>query len=396
MSLKDFNNLSGYCYGIDKNKLILAQLTECAQNSTSHGLPNIARARNNLVRFIWVVCFLAMSGLCSWLILESVCEYLEYKANSKIKIVTEIPMDMPVIDICNLNAFSTQNGSDFLLQRTKHHFTANISNYHELIQRNFTYNDMRTFIQTIKSEIANPKFPEEKKKAIGLRLDEMIISCQFNLENCRLDEEFIWYYSRSFGNCFKYNTGYFIKKDGSKVSIDLKKSLVSGNKNGFQIELFVGLPQENSSKILNVEQKEDGVRLIIYNQSLLPSLTESIYAKPGVCTNIAVEKQISMDMEYPFNPCFDISTYSSFIVDYMKKANITYRSRYCRDFFIQNLTIRSCNCYNVDLPNMPNNYDPCLTEESDRCAYAVFQNFSKNRNKSQQRIECVNFKLIFL
>jgi hypothetical protein len=46
------------------------------------------------------------------------------------------------------------------------------------------------------------------KKSYGLTLEHMLIKCTFDEQNCE-PTDFVWYYDNNFGNCYKYNSGFF-------------------------------------------------------------------------------------------------------------------------------------------------------------------------------------------
>lgn len=75
---------------------------------TMHGIPNIFRSNNLFIKCMWAVAFLLSSGLCIFLIIQSVVNYSNFDVITKIRVLNEVPMTFPTVTICNKNAFVTE------------------------------------------------------------------------------------------------------------------------------------------------------------------------------------------------------------------------------------------------------------------------------------------------
>lgn len=100
----------------------------------------------------------------------------------------------------------------------------------------------------------------------GYRLDEMMISCRFEENDCDLKD---WYqfYDFNYGNCFRFNggitntAGYEKNNSSSRLLMHQK---ASGWRNGLKLELFIGYNQRFITK--------NGFRILIHNQSDTPDI----------------------------------------------------------------------------------------------------------------------------
>jgi len=84
--------------------------TECSLSSTCHGIPNIARAKDNYCLILmWSLSFAICSGYCLCLTVISLKEFLNYPVITSIDIINESPALFPTVTLCNLNGYSIQN-----------------------------------------------------------------------------------------------------------------------------------------------------------------------------------------------------------------------------------------------------------------------------------------------
>ena len=94
-------------------------IRESMLSSTSHGIPNILRAKYRIVKALWAFFFLVSSSICCFLVYKSVIEYLSYEVVTKIRYIKETTVDFPTITICNKNPFVTNHSVEFLIRLFK-------------------------------------------------------------------------------------------------------------------------------------------------------------------------------------------------------------------------------------------------------------------------------------
>lgn len=148
--------------------------TELIITSTLHGLPNIARAKNNYLAFTWLTCLSISSAMLSYLSAKMISNFLQYETTTSIDVINESPNLFPCITICNLNG--------------------------------------------------------KKQKSLA---NETIISCRFDNMNCSWTD-FITINMAAYGNCFTFNG----RLDSNGNFIDRKMSFMPGKYQGFTVELF--------------------------------------------------------------------------------------------------------------------------------------------------------------
>ena len=139
---------------------------------------------------IWILIFLVLTALTIVLIQTSIGAYLDYGVTSAYSVVLESPSQFPAITICAASPFSSR--ADVLFNQIALNNSMNI--HHSVI----------SVLKLAKMQAANPSFGDENRKNLGLSFD-MIVSCKFNLKDCKNDLHWIWLFE--YGNCFQFNSG---------------------------------------------------------------------------------------------------------------------------------------------------------------------------------------------
>ena len=97
-----------------KKETIKELVHESATDSTTHSIPHMFKRENPGLKLLWVVCFLAATGVCIWMISESITDYFQFETISKTEVILEIPSKYPTVSICNMNSFVTNYSIQFV------------------------------------------------------------------------------------------------------------------------------------------------------------------------------------------------------------------------------------------------------------------------------------------
>jgi hypothetical protein len=132
--------------------------------------------------------------------------------------------------------------------------------------------------------------------------------------------------------CYRFNSGFNM----SNHSVLIKKSIISGHDNGFDLEF-----KSNATSFL----------VSIYNQSQKPStiFDKGYYISPGSRNYFSIKRINDKKLEDPFNDCFnDVSkfTRNKYIIDYMKNKTWDYSKKECTHLCenLKYLEDSNCNC----------------------------------------------------
>lgn len=252
-----------------------------------HGLPNLAKTKSSkVIRFIWLFAFLWSTAISSYLIVQAFLDYFNYDTLIKIDIFNGTETDFPAVTVCNLNPFLKDKTmkivNDLLVQN-------NITDVVKsaILDQNagLFLNQHTTFSKfLVQANLLNGNTTKEFLESLGVSLDEMIISCTYNAsEKCSRDD-FDWFYTFDYGNCYIFN-GASSTSDQSKL-VELRKAQRIGKFYGLSMELFTSTPK--SIKALAVTS---GAHVFINDPTTIPIRAEGLDIKPGYETNIAITKK---------------------------------------------------------------------------------------------------------
>ena len=105
--------------------------------------------------------------------------------------------------------------------------------------------------------------------------------------------------------------------------------------NGLKVTIFDGLFNE-TRKDQMYQVVSNGLQVIIYNQSISPSMNEGLLAAPGFSTYFRINKVLISKQTLPYNDCIDkLDTYHLFnssLYSEIVSSNISYRQSDCLDF----------------------------------------------------------------
>ena len=155
------------------------------------------------------------------------------------------------------------------------------------------------------------------KQSFSNELNTTIISCTYNLFKCNLSN-FDWYYDSVLGNCFRFNS---LLKNNNK---NIETSNIAGSYYGLQMEIYLGNQNYTNSFVY-----KNGLRVMIHNNSIIPSIHEGIDVSPGLETSIQVRRTFDYKKPYPYNKCIQLNQgYDSELYRVVTMKNATYRQTY--------------------------------------------------------------------
>lgn len=184
-------------------------ILDSASESTTHGISHFVRRKNWLIRLMWAACFLASAGVCGYMIASSITSYLDYETVTKAQRNFLLWDEFPTVTICNQNPFLTNTSYEFVKSVLVENglidpkaAANNVSNMSLIFEKNLR--QLKYF--TGANILANSSLPKSKLKSFGYKLDDILLSCTYNLLDCDTSY-FEWYYDLFFGNCYKFNSG---------------------------------------------------------------------------------------------------------------------------------------------------------------------------------------------
>lgn len=247
---------------IDLYELIMDRVGD----SKTHGISNIVKAKSNILRVIWIVCFLASAAYCVYECVVALIVYFQYPVTPTSSPIYEAPSIFPSVDVCNVVPYDAVATASFI---------ANISAAYNISASNYANpKDYTTQFSTlIKANLAKlaiqGKFDQFNN---GFNLPDM--SCFFEATACNISQ-FYFYQNFNYGNCFSFNMGQVNNVGGTVWGGNQWANITpilpanfAGEARGFQLEMYTGSPDNQKYSANN------GLRVMVHNQSLLPVPTD--------------------------------------------------------------------------------------------------------------------------
>ena len=145
---------------------------------------------------------LISTGLCAFLTVKTISEFLSYEKFNKYGIIYETSSTFPAVSICNKNAFVTEEAFEFVgrvLGDTYFSEVLETDQYGPVptneakLMRFFTYKKFQA-----QSHAMVPNVSDEMRKSFGIPFNNFVLSCFYKTLPCT-QEDFVWYYDIEYG-----------------------------------------------------------------------------------------------------------------------------------------------------------------------------------------------------
>jgi hypothetical protein len=232
--------------------------------------------------------------------------------------------------------------------------------------------------------LSDPSYNETTRQKFGASLEETLVECRYNEENCL--DSFVWHFSYTYGNCFTFNLPQvkYVKKTGPLFGLNME-CLTGG---GVEKSPFTSL-------------KSYGAILFVHNQTSKPETSSGILLKPGTHTDIVVKKSFTSLVPSPYSDCQDSSTFrfDKVYFNILQSENIKYNQQDCLDLCMQQEIVDRCNCYYLEFFKLNNQTKACLSVDEVNCAFASYEKFAEKDTvelcKNRCPLECDSLKYDF-
>ena len=131
---------------------------------------------------------------------------------SKMQTIDETPSEFPTVSICDSNPYTTSQ-AQYLLEHLMQIFVSyDISSglsqlgfYNYYLSQNDNSIKSSFYLYKFASTYTNdPSFNNSQRKSLGWDLFQVMINCTFNRIKCDLNNDFQWYFSPQYGNCYHF------------------------------------------------------------------------------------------------------------------------------------------------------------------------------------------------
>ncbi|CAF1523016.1 unnamed protein product [Rotaria sordida] len=170
-------------------------IREFSLNTSTHGIPGIARSRSIQNRIFWCISTLIFTGVMIFFITQSIRAYFEYPSQTSVSIAVEWPQAFPAVTICNYSPLRYDRFIGSFLNYTN---TLNLTNTTDTT--NFTFaqslyiNDFLVYKLNQGESLNDLFFP----------LESMMMDCVYNKISCYATN-FTSFISSAYGLCYTFN-----------------------------------------------------------------------------------------------------------------------------------------------------------------------------------------------
>ena len=306
-----------------RHDLFYKLLNETLYNSTAQIILKIFKTEYILLKIMLAISVVGSIALCSYLIIQSILNYLSYEVNTKIRKVEETPTLFPQVTICSRNAFATYDGFEFLKNATD-------------ILSNPPFENDDVAYAVLFASIKAFNISNDERRKFGFSIQDVLVECKYDYVDCTIDD-FVPTYDKFHGNCFIFNSGF----NSSIQKVDLKTSSFIGKKGGFTVTLKIKL-DENLKDVYS----DNGYTIRIDNSSYSFGSDDWIDLLTGFETNVIVDRYYTNQLPTPYSKCIvqNDSQYDSDLFKLFYNSNYTYKQEQCIDLCYQKLVIAECNC----------------------------------------------------
>ena len=167
-------------------------IREFALNTSTHGIPGIARSQSIHNTIFWSICCCAFTGITFYFVTQEILRYFEYSTHTSIDMIYEWPQYFPAFTVCNIAPVRYDR------------FIGPFMNY--MTTLNFTYTNDTSSLRTeyIGGFFQSKINQNESLDEFFFPLGAMLIKCVFNERPCSA-VNFTPFISSSYGFCYTFN-----------------------------------------------------------------------------------------------------------------------------------------------------------------------------------------------
>ena len=257
-------------------------IKEFSLNTTTHGIPGIARSNTIHNRIFWSISFVVFTGITCFFISQAIRAYFQYETQTSLTFHDEWPQAFPAVTICNYSPFRYDLFVNDYLNYTN---SMNLTN-----TNNVTSKDQSLYIYHFLQYKLNRN---ESLTNYFYSLDDMLIKCVYNNDNCST-KDFVEFLSPTYGLCHTFNA----------LSPSINNGSVHyNNENGYSGSLDLDFYLHTRQY---VPYLTDGISLVtmIHDNTQLPLIDRAeTRLRPGEKYKLGYSKRTNTLLPLPYTTC---------------------------------------------------------------------------------------------
>ncbi|CAF1520876.1 unnamed protein product [Rotaria sp. Silwood1] len=296
-------------------------------NTSTHGVPGIARSQSIQNRIFWIVTTLAFTGIMLFFVVESIKQYFNFPTQTSVSFIVERSQAFPAVSICNYSPFRLDNFIEPFLNFTNSRNLTNTTDTSTIPIEAAPY--LFDFIQNLLNYdeyLSNYFFP----------LSSMLISCLYNGERCQATD-FISFFSFYFGHCYTFNAKMKLNDSSVRSTID------HGGIGKLELQLYAHSHQyvPYTSRDISV-----GMVAMIHDNTELPLIeVAGIQLDPGRKHKFGYKKRTYESLSSPYSDCTnEVSLAMQAMFNRYAGADYAYSQVLCYMTCVQAYIYGQCGC----------------------------------------------------
>ena len=197
-------------------------IREFSLNTSTHGLPGIARSQSIHNCLFWTVSSIIFTGIMLYFVVQSISAYYQYPLQTLVSFDGQWPQAFPAVTICNYSPLRYDRFIGSFLNYTN---ALNLTNTTDI--NNFSQEQSRYIEEYLHYKLNRNESLDE----FYYPLKSIFMSCVYNGDNCSTTD-FIQFRSPKYGMCYTFNAQSNYANDSR---------LHYNNENGYSGELALRL-----------------------------------------------------------------------------------------------------------------------------------------------------------
>ncbi|CAG5119243.1 unnamed protein product [Candidula unifasciata] len=321
-----------YGYRQGQGRTALGIIAELGSESNAHGLAKIVTSRDTKRKVIWALLVIVGFTAATLQLSLLVRKYLQFQVIELSEIKDSMPVGYPSVSICNIEPISLRSIRRMYVNNETH----NLIDWLRFIQ-DFRF-EQESFMNSIRAFYENLG---DDAKRVSHDLEDMLIHCRFNKENCSV-LNFTTFFDGNYFNCFTFNGG------NSKDQLQMH---ATGPENGLSLIVSVEKddPMLGTYGVYNFDNNilhSAGVRVVVHAPGSMPSPVDHGFdIPPGYSSSVGLKAILHTRLPRPYGNCTEDSL----------SGIRTYRNTFfaCLQLCKQRLIIQRCGCKSSALPEVP-------------------------------------------
>ncbi|CAF2401578.1 unnamed protein product [Rotaria sp. Silwood2] len=348
-------------------------IRDFALNTSTHGLPGIARSQSVHNRVFWSVSTAVFTGVMVYFVAQSISNYFQYPKQTSIDVIVEWPIVFPAVSFCNYSPVRQDRFFQAFLEYLSAFNLIDTTN-----NTNFTLSNYVIYIH----DFYQWKINQNKSMYdLYFPLSSMLMSCFFNGVPC-VSTDFISFESPLYGGCYTFNA-----KRKNLPNSGIRYSNEGGRDGILELRLYV-----HSHQYVPNTSDAVGIMIMVHDNTQLPLIDIAGMAlEPGRKHKLSFTRKKSYFLSPPYTQCTNqIPLAMQAMFNLFQDADYAYSQLICFTNCIQAYTYHVCGCVNPNqwlarfavlfgtdiVVNAPlcNMTDACFTEAADRLmkTYAIW------------------------